>query len=200
VGGRCRVSYRAAHHRTCAAQRQFSTPQTPDVSSTSKSTPTPIPLRIRHPTAPRAERRSERCCRWRVTMSEFHRQNAFIPQTFIEVSAGGRFVVRETCRDNVNVCSLSGPNQFDVANLFHDHDYHALPHPLQIPQDGYAHGEFAYSTGVSVPGKRVALFISNPNSASQSDAICIPCNSCTSYSLLSLPVVSRPRRWVARSQ
>jgi hypothetical protein len=98
--------------------------------------------------------------------------------------------------------SLSGPNQFDVANLFHDHDYPALPHPLQIPQDGYAHG-FAYashSTGVSGPGKRIALFISNPNSASQSDAICIPCNSCTSYSLLSLPVVSQPRRWVARSR
>jgi hypothetical protein len=61
---------------------------------------------------------------------------------------------------------LSGRDTYeplDVTQLYHDTDYRALPPVLQIPQDGYAHGQFAYAShnsGTSLSGKRIAYFIS----------------------------------------
>jgi len=96
--------------------------------------------------------------------------------------------------------SLSGRDAcdtIDAAHLYHEHDYRALPHSLQIAQDGYEHDQFAYAShsgsGVPLSGKRIALSIL----FSIVDTIYVPCNSCTSRSLRSLPVVSLPRSWVA---
>jgi hypothetical protein len=105
----------------------------------------------------------------------------------------------------VNHRSLSGRDAYetlDAAQLYHDHDYRALPHPLQIPQDGYAHGEYAYAShgsGATLSGKRITSFI-----------FVISCYRftfrryvflqaiCTSYSIRSLLVVAIPAslgRW-----
>ncbi|KAF2031380.1 hypothetical protein EK21DRAFT_63360 [Setomelanomma holmii] len=81
-------------------------------------------------------------------MSEFHRQQAFGSETFIDVSASGSSSGRDAY-DNL-----------DAAHLYHDNNYRALPHPLQIPQDGFAHGHFAYalhSSGASLPGLQYTL-------------------------------------------
>jgi hypothetical protein len=68
------------------------------------------------------------------------------------------------------MASLSGRDTYeplDAAQLYHEHedDYRALPPPLSSPQDGYAHGEYAYaphhSSGASLSGKRIALFNSS---------------------------------------
>jgi hypothetical protein len=65
----------------------------------------------------------------------------------------------------VNAYSLSGRNTYeplDANQLYHDTDYRALPPALQIPQDGYAHGQFAYAShgsSGSLSGKRITYFI-----------------------------------------
>ncbi|KAH7074671.1 hypothetical protein BKA63DRAFT_319020 [Paraphoma chrysanthemicola] len=82
-------------------------------------------------------------------MSEFHRQQAFGSETFIDVSASGNSSGRDAYAN------------LDASQLYHDNNYRALPHPLQIPQDGFAHGHFAYashsSSGVSLPGLQYTL-------------------------------------------
>ncbi|KAF2823732.1 hypothetical protein CC86DRAFT_59284 [Ophiobolus disseminans] len=98
-------------------------------------------------------------------MSEFHRQQAFGPQTSIDVSVSGRLVSRSVVvAITLTVFSLSGRDTFDAfdaAHLYHEHNYRALPHPLQIPQDGYAHNQFAFashgSSSVSLPGLQYTL-------------------------------------------
>lgn len=99
--------------------------------------------------------------------------------------------------------SLSGRDAYDLdsAHLYHEHNYRALPHPLQIPQDGYAHSQFAYashSSGGALPGKLLYLccFILPVH---MSALLYIPCESCTSRPIRSLLVVAPPRPWVAGS-
>jgi hypothetical protein len=91
---------------------------------------------------------------------------------------GGKAIgVLSGCRDKLTFLSLSGRDNYetlDAAHLYHEHDYRALPHPLQIPQDGYAQGQFAYashSSGPSLSGKRIALSILCLITASHVDAI-----------------------------
>lgn len=90
--------------------------------------------------------------------------------------------------------SLSGrdayDHHFDLTHLYHEPNYRALPHPLQIPQDGYAHGELAYashSSAASLPGKHTSLFVALFNAPSHVDAIDGPCTAYTSYYLQSCP-------------
>ncbi|KAF1915381.1 hypothetical protein BDU57DRAFT_557536 [Ampelomyces quisqualis] len=61
-------------------------------------------------------------------MSEFHRQQARGPQTFIGASASGSLSGRD------------GYDGLDSAPPYHEHDYHATA------PDGYAHGEFAFAS------------------------------------------------------
>jgi hypothetical protein len=114
-------------------------------------------------------------------MSEFHRQQAFGSETFIDVSANGNSSGRDAYAN------------LDAAHLYHENNYRALPHPLQIPQDGFAHGHFAYashsSSGVSLPGKRTALFINISLITSHLRAIFSLCDLCTSHLVRSLLVV-----------
>jgi hypothetical protein len=104
---------------------------------------------------------------------------------------------------------LSGHDTFetlDAAQLYHEHDYRSLPHPLQIPQDGYAHDEYAYAThssGASLSGKRIALFqLPIIISASLVRAIYFNCAARTSHLLRSLLVIAIPAalgRWFSMS-
>jgi hypothetical protein len=182
-----------ACRRSCAPQRQSSTPQLHTQLHLVQAVPR---THFRHPYhfASRTQRlgslddEPNACCRWRVIMSEFHRQQTFGSETFIDVSASGNSSGRDAYAD------------LDAAHLYHDNNYRALPHPLQIPQDGFAHGHFAYashSSGVSLPGKRTALFIDIPPSF-HNCALSIP-------SGFSVPLISSapcswfevPHRWVA---
>ncbi|KAH7386915.1 hypothetical protein DE146DRAFT_759325 [Phaeosphaeria sp. MPI-PUGE-AT-0046c] len=67
-------------------------------------------------------------------MSDFHPQQVFGQRTYIDVSASG---------------SLSGPDSFDTLDatqLYHEHNYRALPPALQIPPEGYAHSDYGYAS------------------------------------------------------
>jgi hypothetical protein len=87
---------------------------------------------------------NRRVCEWEVSLSD---------------------VVLSTPRNILTIGSLSGRDAYepiDAAQLYHEHDdYRALSQPLQIPQDGYAHGQYAYashSSGATLSGKRITSF------------------------------------------
>jgi hypothetical protein len=101
----------------------------------------------------------------------------------------------------LTVVSLSGRDGYDALDtpqLYQEHNYRALPQPLQIPPDGYAHDEFAYAShgsGTSLSGKLVALFVSLRIVVSNISTIHSLCVFSTCHLLQSLLVVAMPRRW-----
>ncbi|KAL5121686.1 hypothetical protein ACEQ8H_000373 [Pleosporales sp. CAS-2024a] len=104
-------------------------------------------------------------------MSELHRHNAFGPPTFIDVSANARWASLASYADTAHELtttpsSLSGPDHgfapIDASPLDHHDEYHVLPEPLQVPQDGFAHGHGEYSSAshssvASRPGLQYTL-------------------------------------------
>ncbi|QRD00928.1 hypothetical protein JI435_164870 [Parastagonospora nodorum SN15] len=77
-----------------------------------------------------------------------------------------KHLVRRPSSACLRMGSLSGRDTYeplDAAQLYHEHedDYRALPPPLSSPQDGYAHGEYAYashhSSGASLSGLQYTL-------------------------------------------
>jgi hypothetical protein len=127
---------------------------------------------------------NRRICEWEVSLSD---------------------VVLLNRRTNLTIGSLSGRDAYetlDAAQLYHEHDYRALPEPLQILQDGYAHGEYAYashSSDATLSGKRITSFNSTFS------CYCFTCRRymlphaiSTSHSIRSLLVVAIPAslgRW-----
>jgi hypothetical protein len=102
----------------------------------------------------------------------------------------------------ITVVSLSGRDGYDAldtSQLYQEHDYRALPQPLQIPPDGYAHDEFAYAShgsGTSLSGKLVALFVSLRIVVSNISTICSLYSFSTCLLLQSLLVVAMPCRCI----
>jgi hypothetical protein len=105
----------------------------------------------------------------------------------------------------ITVISLSGRDSYDAldaAHFYQEHDYRALPQPLQIAPDGYAHSEFAYAShgsGTSLSGKLIALFVSLRIVVSNISTIHSLCVSSACHLLQSLLVVAMPCRWVVGS-